>query len=95
MRDRPGHVVFVGSPMNVKEVTNIHHKLQAIILPELAGRSEYPLPARQCLHWAAVHRPEILASFLPDLERLLRGEDRTVAAEKIAAFEQEIRASLA
>jgi hypothetical protein len=26
---------------------------------------------------------------------LLRGEDRTVAAEKIAAFEQEIRASLA
>jgi hypothetical protein len=81
--------------MNAKEVTDINQKLKAIILPELAGRSEYPLPARQCLHWASAHRPEILASFLPDLEQLLRAEGRMVAAEKIAAFEKEVRASLA
>lgn len=89
MRDRPGHVVFVGSTMNAYK-----KQLEAIILPELTGRSEYPLPARQCLHWADVERTDILVSFLPDLEQLFRAEGRTTAADEITAFEQKIRASL-
>lgn len=70
-------------------------KLETIIKPELAGRAEYPLAARQCLHWADTQRSDILVSFLPDLERVFRQEGRAIAADKIAAFEKEIRASLA
>jgi hypothetical protein len=76
-------------------MTDTKTKIETIIHREYnRGGVEYPLAARQCLHWATVHREEILVNFLPDLKMVLKLDGKIAAAHEIAAIEEEIRTRL-
>ena len=69
-------------------------KIEAIVRREFSGRPTYPLEARQCMHWAEVDREDILVSFLPGLQQVLRIEGKEMAADEIGVLEGEIRQRL-
>jgi hypothetical protein len=69
-----------------------HKRIQEIIRNEYPG--EYPLQARQCLHWSEQRQDQLLIVFLPDLERVLREEGKTMAADMVSAIEKEVRESM-
>lgn len=64
------------------------------IIKDAFGDGSRPLEARRCLHWAEVKRPDILLTFLPDLERVIREGGNTEAAEQVAALTKELRSQL-
>lgn len=67
-------------------------KLEAIIRKEFNGNPLYPLAARQCLHWADAQREDILVTYLPDLEAVLRSAGKEAAAVEVATLQREMQA---
>jgi hypothetical protein len=75
-------------------MNQIQQTIRAIVEREFKGETSYPLAARQCLHWAEANRPEILDTFLPDLEQILRAKGNTTSADQIGDLSRQLHTAV-
>lgn len=67
----------------------IEVEVRGIVRELFKDTPEWPLPARQCIHWAAAERPDILQEFMVDLVGLAHAAgDASVIREAEALLDK-------